>query len=132
MKKALITILLILLVLYGCTKNVIQTTENEVVDNPQISKYNVKEFTVHGSNFKYDIDKIEVNKGDIVKINFVNDDGFHDLVIEGYDKRTQRLQTGQNEAIEFTVDKQGEFEYYCSVGEHRQMGMKGKLVVKLA
>jgi plastocyanin len=32
--------------------------------------------------------------------------------------------------IEFVANKKGKFEYYCSVGEHRAMGMKGNLVVE--
>jgi plastocyanin len=28
------------------------------------------------------------------------------------------------------ADKKGTFEYYCSVGQHRALGMKGKLVVE--
>ena len=31
---------------------------------------------------------------------------------------------------EFTADKVGSFEYYCSVGSHRSMGMKGVLKVE--
>ncbi len=32
--------------------------------------------------------------------------------------------------VEFTADKKGTFEYYCSVGEHRVNGMKGKFIVE--
>jgi len=32
--------------------------------------------------------------------------------------------------IEFTADKVGEFEYYCSMPGHRQAGQFGKLIVK--
>ena len=32
--------------------------------------------------------------------------------------------------VEFTVDKTGTFEYYCSVGQHRANGMVGNLIVE--
>ena len=71
-----------------------------------------------------------MNKGDTVRINFVNTGGKHDLRIDGYNVGTKVIDSGQEDTIEFTADKTGEFEYYCSIGEHRQMGMVGKLVVK--
>ncbi len=56
--------------------------------------------------------------------------GFHDLVIDEFNARTAQLQTGQSEIIEFVADQSGEFEYYCSIGSHRAMGMVGKLIVE--
>ncbi|HEY4528544.1 MAG TPA: cupredoxin domain-containing protein [Candidatus Paceibacterota bacterium] len=91
---------------------------------------NVKEFVVVGKNFSFSPTKIEVNKGDIVHITFKNEGGNHDLVVDGYNIRTKVLPSGQSETIEFVADKSGSFEYYCSVGTHRQMGMKGTLMVK--
>jgi uncharacterized cupredoxin-like copper-binding protein len=32
--------------------------------------------------------------------------------------------------VQFVADKTGTFEFYCSVGNHRQMGMVGTLVVQ--
>ena len=32
--------------------------------------------------------------------------------------------------VQFIADKAGTFEYYCFVGNHRQMGMVGTLTVK--
>jgi plastocyanin len=89
----------------------------------------VKTFNVTGQNFSFAPSTMTVNKGDRVKINFTNQAGTHDLVVEGYNVRTKVLQGGQSETIEFTANQSGTFEYYCSVGTHRQMGMKGTLKV---
>jgi len=88
-----------------------------------------REFTVTGKNFSFAPSVMSVNKGERVRITFVNDVGTHDLVVEGYDARTQILQGGQSETIEFIADEAGTFEYYCSVGSHREMGMVGTLTV---
>jgi len=32
--------------------------------------------------------------------------------------------------VTFVADKAGEYEFYCSVGQHRANGMVGKLIVK--
>jgi plastocyanin len=90
----------------------------------------VKEFTVTGSNFAFAPNAIKVKKGDKVRIIFKNADGFHDLKIDEFSVATSKIQGGAQEIVEFTADKAGAFEYYCSVGSHRQMGMKGTLVVE--
>ncbi len=94
------------------------------------SEAEVKEFVVSGDNFTFSPSSIRVNKGDTVRIVFQSQVGMHDLVIDEFDVRTAFLQAGKSETIEFTVDKSGTFEYYCSVGTHRQMGMVGTLIVE--
>lgn len=82
-------------------------------------------------NYKFTPPTITVNKGDAVTIKLVNNSGFHDLKIDEYAVATKRLSTaGESETITFAADKSGNFEYYCSVGNHRAMGMKGTLIVK--
>ena len=72
---------------------------------------------------------MNVKKGDTVKITFKNTGGMHDLKIDGYTVGTKIIQGGAQETFQFVADKAGTFEYYCSVGTHRQMGMKGTLTV---
>jgi plastocyanin len=89
-----------------------------------------KEFTVSGSNFKFEPATLTVNKGDTVKITFKNSGGMHNLMIDEFKANTKTIQSGQEDTITFTADKTGQFEYYCGVGNHRQMGMKGTLTVQ--
>jgi len=89
-----------------------------------------KEFMVSGSPFKFSVSEIRVKKGDTVRIVFTNEQGMHDWVVDAFSARTKVLQAGQTETIEFIADKIGTFEYYCSVGNHRQVGMKGNLIVE--
>lgn len=89
----------------------------------------INTIAVTGSNFKFDPSEIMVKKGDTVRIVFTNSDGMHDFVIDEFDARTKVLKDGESETIEFVADQAGKFEYYCSVGQHRQMGMVGNLIV---
>ncbi len=89
-----------------------------------------KEFTVTGSNFKFDKPEIKVNKGDTVKITFKNTQGFHDFVIDEFNVKTKQANGPSEETVTFVADKAGTYEYYCSVGQHRAMGMKGNLIVE--
>lgn len=98
-------------------------------DNDNVAAV-VKEFTVHAGNFQFDVNKITVNKGDRVKINFINDEGFHDWVIDEFNARTKQIKAGESESIEFNATQTGTFQYYCSVGSHRQMGMVGQFIVQ--
>ncbi len=97
--------------------------------SPQ-SQDSVKEFIITGSPFKFDITEIKIKKGDRVRIIFKNAEGFHDWTIDEFNAQTEQIQAGQQDSVEFIADKSGQFEYYCSVGTHRQMGMKGTLIVE--
>ncbi|MBI2031922.1 MAG: cupredoxin domain-containing protein [Candidatus Levybacteria bacterium] len=103
-------------------------TEKEATDSAMSGE--VKEITVVGSPFKFDLKTITVKKGQKVKILFKNAQGNHDFVIDEFDVKTQVLNAGEEEAVEFTADQAGTFKYYCSVGNHRAMGMEGTLTVE--
>lgn len=90
----------------------------------------VKEFTVVGKNFAFEPSLMTAKKGDKVRITFKNENGYHDFVIDEFGVATKQTQAPTIEVIEFTANKTGTFEYYCSVGSHRTMGMKGTLKVE--
>lgn len=91
---------------------------------------NAKVFEVTATNFAYDVTEIRVKKGDTVTIAFTAGSGFHDWVIDEFDAATAQVRDGGTSQVTFVADKEGTFEYYCSVGRHRQMGMVGKLIVE--
>ncbi len=108
----------------------INPTTTATTPAPVSSEVGVKTITVKGNNFAFIPSEIKVNKGDKVRIIFENTGGFHDWVIDEFNARTKQISDGATETIEFIADKTGTYEYYCSVGKHRQMGMKGKLIVQ--
>ncbi|MEK6859737.1 MAG: cupredoxin domain-containing protein [Nanoarchaeota archaeon] len=89
-----------------------------------IAQSDIKEFTVNAFRFGYSPDIITVNKGDKVKIIINNTDTLHGI-------RIPELNLKGNEAIEFTAEKTGEFDWYCTnMCGKGHMEMKGKLIVK--
>lgn len=90
----------------------------------------IKTFDLTGKNFSFSQTEIRVKKGDRVLVNFTSTSGTHDWVIDEFNARTARVDGGKSTSVEFTADKTGTFEYYCSVGPHRSLGMKGKLIVE--
>lgn len=87
-------------------------------------------FDIKGLNYTYDVKEIKVKLNDLVKINFINTEGMHDFKIDEFNVATKVIKTGESEMVEFVANKAGTFEYYCSVGQHRSMGMVGKLIVE--
>ena len=110
------------------TQETQQVVVTQVPSSPDLM--NIKSFTVEGGNFIFTPTVITVAKGDTVRITFKNTEGFHDFIIDEYNVKTKQISAGQEETIEFIADKVGTFEYYCSVGSHRAMGMVGTLEVK--
>lgn len=84
--------------------------------------------TVTASNFAFAPAAITATAGQMVNVTFVNEEGFHDFVIDGI-AASSTLKAGASETVTFTAPKAGTYAYYCSVGEHRTMGMEGTLVV---
>lgn len=101
----------------------------EKEDGAAMEDDNVVSFTVEGENFSFAPSQIEVKEGDTVRITFKNVGGFHDFVIDEFDVATSQFGAGNEETVEFVADKTGSFEFYCSVGNHREQGMVGTLTV---
>lgn len=99
--------------------------EAEITDEPDVV------VDVAGTNFAFSEKEIRVKAGDIVRINFTNEGSMpHDFVLDEFGARTPVLQTGESASVTFVAEEAGTFEYYCSVGMHRQMGMVGTLIVE--
>ncbi len=90
----------------------------------------VKVFNVSGANFRFDPKTITVKKGDKVRIVFKSLDMQHDWDITELGVDSPVTVAGETSEIEFTADKAGKFEYFCSVGNHRANGMVGTLIVE--
>ena len=103
----------------------VNSNQSEIVIEPS-----VKEFTIDAANFAFSLKTMTVSKGDTVKITLNNTEGMHDLRIDEFNIATEVLQLGKSQMIEFVASQSGTFEFYCSVGNHRAMGMKGTLTVK--
>lgn len=87
-------------------------------------------FNVDGGNFYFTPNEIRVKKGDTVKIVFNNTGGMHNFVLDEFNVTMDPIKESGSQTVEFVADKVGSFEYYCSVGSHRQMGMKGTVIVE--
>lgn len=112
------------------TTNNPQTGVDVSVGGVTVTTPKTQNFTIVADNYSFSPQTISVNKGDTVRITLKNTNGTHDLKVDGYDVKTKLLQSGGEDTIEFVANKSGSFEYYCTYGNHRAMGMKGAITVK--
>lgn len=72
-----------------------------------------------------------VNLGDTVRLTVINGDPvLHDLTIDEFGVSTGELvEDEQTVTLEFIADQPGNFNYYCSIPGHRQIGMEGLIQV---
>lgn len=54
----------------------------------------------------------------------------HDFNIDELGVKVPITKSGSSAFVDFTPDKTGTFEYYCSVGSHRANGQVGKITVE--
>jgi cytochrome c oxidase subunit 2 len=101
----------------------------KVQESVKEDEKDVKIVEVEGGMYYFDPNEIRVKKGEKVRIVFKSVDGMHDFVIDDLGVRTKIIKAGKTAEVEFVADRTGEYEYYCSVSNHRAMGMKGTLFV---
>ncbi|MFZ2187938.1 MAG: plastocyanin/azurin family copper-binding protein [Candidatus Moraniibacteriota bacterium] len=131
----IVTGVVVIGVVYFLTKGQSATPKIAVTkETPQvqlgINNQAIKEFNLSAKPFEFSQTEIKVKKGDTVKLTLTVEAGLHDWVVDEFSAKTKQLKAGESESIVFVADKSGTFEYYCSVGTHRQMGMAGKLIVE--
>lgn len=87
------------------------------------------EIAVEAGSFYYKPNLIRVKKGEKVKLTLNAVSMMHDFNIDELSVKVPITRDGTSSTVEFTPTKAGEFEFYCSVGNHRAMGQVGKLIV---
>lgn len=111
----------------GSTNNNSQSNQGSLVGVTGVTK----EITVTGRDFSFDPSTITVNKGDTVRITFINEGTFpHNFAISVLGVGTKTIQPGQRDVITFTADQVGQYKFMCTVPGHADQGMVGTVVVK--
>jgi len=109
--------------------NAITQSSPSVSQTPPVASSTSNIITLEAGSFYYKPDIIRVKKGEVVKIELKSVSMMHDFNIDELNIHVPITKSGDVAVFEFTADQAGEFEYYCSVGKHRQLGQVGKLIV---
>ena len=98
--------------------------------NSMMSDEGIVTVNVEAGMYYYKPNQIKVKQGDTVKVVMNSVEGMHDFNIDELSVKTKVIKDGETVEATFVADKVGTYEYYCSVGNHRAMGMVGTLVVE--
>jgi uncharacterized cupredoxin-like copper-binding protein len=95
------------------------------------SAMEAQKITVVGTEFTFSPSTLTLKKGQPVELTFENSGKLpHNLTIPGLNVKTKTIQPGQQDMIQFTPDKTGQFAFMCTVPGHADKGMKGTLMVQ--
>lgn len=117
----------------------VESVEDEIVEgtntvteptNQINSNVVAKVITVEAGSYYYNPKEIRVKKGDTVQIVMTAKDMMHDFNIDELGVKMPITKSGETNSVTFVAGTTGEFEYYCSVGQHRQLGQTGTLFVE--
>lgn len=107
------------------------TQENQSRPESMVQKQiPTQTITVEGGMFYFKPSEIKVKKGETVKITLTSKEGSHDFVIDKLNVSSSRISSDNSTTVEITPDRTGSFQFYCSVSNHKQMGMIGTLIVE--
>ena len=85
------------------------------------------------TDFKIDPANPEIAKAGAVEFKVKNDGGtVHNLEVEGPSGEKELpsdLDPGQSGTLTLELSKPGKYEWYCPVGNHRDLGMEGEITV---
>ena len=96
-----------------------------------LAEEGVREIEVIATEYTFSPNTLSLTKGQKVILTFKNMGRMpHDFVVDELGIRTKTIQGGQSETVEFTPSEEGTFAFYCSVSNHRLLGMEGSLEVK--
>jgi nitrite reductase (NO-forming) len=132
--KILAIILITALILSGCASAAQNASEGKVVEYTLTSGMIDGKFTYIGVGGGIDgvsNPVLSANVGDTVKITLTSGDGIeHDISFPDFNATSEHVVgQGSSTTLSFTVDKGGEFVYFCTLPGHRQAGMEGKFSV---
>ncbi len=88
-------------------------------------------FEIAATDFAFDPANVEVDEAGVYTFRLVNDgESQHALEVEGAGTEVETETIGPGETAEVKVElAAGEYELYCPVGNHKELGMEGTVVV---
>ncbi len=91
----------------------------------------VRTVEITATEFAFEPSKIDVEQGETVRLKLVNQGNLsHNLHLHGVDTKTETVQGGASDTVEFTATEAGTVRFFCNVPGHKEAGMKGRMVVE--
>ncbi len=127
-----ILVVAVILVITGLVFLSSRPLNSETTDKEEtLVQSRIKEFNISISRFEFEPNVLEVNQGDLVRLNISSEDVPHGLAISSQEYNINiQVAPGNEETVEFIASETGEFTFVCSVmcGEGH-FNMRGVLKV---
>lgn len=108
----------------------------EVVSPEEVVRDEVVAYELTAVNFEYSTDDLTAAPGQEMQVRLIVKEGMHDFVIDELEVRTDVMNAGEETTVTVMIPEDAEpgteYPFYCSVGNHREMGMEGTLTVTAA
>jgi len=114
------------------TNGGVKTSTPRNVQPSTITNGGVKTFTVFATEFVFSPRNIQVNAGEMVRIEFVNaGNTLHTFTVNEIGLDTGLLNPGESKILEFTAPNRPgiTLSSYCRVPGHREQGMLGRIII---
>lgn len=112
-----------------------QREQQQQQQESQQARGGLREVKITATDFDFQPMSLVVRPGQRVRVRLVNEGNApHNIEFElpsGEIEFEQPLQAGQSRALTFTAPQEtGKYIFYCPVGNHRERGMEGTLIVR--
>lgn len=99
--------------------------------SPSPENENIKVIELVATDYKFTPDTIRLSEGEEVKVVLKNQGTHpHNWVVSDLDISTKTINPGREDSVIIKAEKAGEYTFFCSVGNHRQLGMEGELFIQ--
>lgn len=92
----------------------------------------VYDYTIAMDNYSFSPELIQASPGEVLSIELVDVQGNHDFVIDEFGVRSELMDEGETQVIYVEIPEDaesGNYDFYCSIGNHRVLGMEGILQI---
>jgi plastocyanin len=111
----------------------INNVENGIVSQPQVTQPDediINTYDITMSNFTFSPNIIEATPGETLTVSLTSIGETHDFVIDELDVQSFLLGSNESQDLTITIPDNASgnvYQFYCSVGNHREMGMVGEI-----
>lgn len=105
------------------------SSESTVSSGTTTSNSDVVSVNMEAGNFYFKPNVIKAKLGQTVRVTVTGVGMQHDFIIDELGVKSSTIAPGKSDVVEFVASEVGQFQFYCSVGNHKQMGMVGTLNV---
>lgn len=112
------------------TQQILETESPVSTEEAGVGEGQVVDVKIEAGNFSFSPNTILAKRGQTVRVVLDAVDLQHDFTIDDLNVKSDLVKAGSSTTFEFIAGEVGEYEFYCSVGNHRAMGTVGTLTVE--